>query len=259
MSDLDSNDLECPHCGATFYYELTHCPKCGRAIYPSDYDDYEEEEGETETEGWGIDPESLGASRPRKADAHPLVGLLVGAFVSGFMGIFLFFILDGIFQKAITASPTSLIRFIPLASVPLGAFLGGYVATAMNPKNALLNGLFVGLLSLGAAILIAAYQYDLAVEPLFRPETLPWWGFILLFAILGSLSRHRNVEEQTVQQLFTPRSEGQLYTELLTKVQFDRLTAESLIIYEQKRAPHATRFEWIQNAIDRWERDNRTK
>jgi hypothetical protein len=60
-----------------------------------------------------------------------------------------------------------------------------------------------------------------------------------------------------VQQLFKPRTEYELYTELLTKVQFDRETAESLIAYEQKRTPDGVRITWIQNAIDRWERDNR--
>ncbi|NUM45826.1 MAG: hypothetical protein HUU38_14070, partial [Anaerolineales bacterium] len=175
MSNLDSSDLECPHCGATFYYELTHCPKCGRAIYPSDFDDYEEDEGETEAEGWGVNPENLKATPRLKSTPHPLGGILMGSVVSNFIGIFLFFILENIFEKAITASPASLIRFIPLASVPLGAILGGYVATQMNQDRPLLNGISVGLLSLAATFLLTAYQYDLSTTPFFRPETLPWW------------------------------------------------------------------------------------
>lgn len=259
MSDLDSNDLECRHCGATFYYELTHCPKCGHAIYPSDFDDSEEEEGETEAEGWGINPENLKPSPRPKSPPHPLGGILMGSVGSNFIAIFLFFILENFFEKAITASPASLIHFIPLASVPLGAILGGYVAMQMNQDRPLLNGISVGLLSLPLTVLLTAYQYDLATEPFFRPETLPWWAAILLAAILGSYLPRRVIQTNTLQTLFTPRTESQLYTDLLTKVQFDRPTAESLIAYEQNRAPHATRFEWIQNAIDRWERDNRTK
>ncbi len=258
MSDLDSNDLECPHCGATFYYELTHCPKCGRAIYPSDFDDYEEEEVGTEAEGWGVNPENLKATPRLKSAPHPLGGILMGSVISNFIGIFLFFILENIFEKAITVSPASLIRFIPLASVPLGAFLGGYVATQMNQAHRFLNGISVGLLSLAATFLLTAYQYDLATEPFFRPETLPWWAAIFLATLLGSYLPRRVVQTNTLQTLFKPRTEYQLYTDLLTKVQFDRPTAESLIAYEQKRAPRATRFECIQNAIDRWERDNRT-
>lgn len=251
MSDLDSNDLECPHCGATFYYELTRCPKCGRNLYPDD------DESESGADSWGVTPESLKSATPRNPVPHPLTGILIGSFLSGVIGLILFFTLNNLLSPAESSgSPT---RFLPLASVPLGAFIGGYIATAINQGFPIPSGIAVGLLSLAPALLITTYQHNLATESLFQPETLPWWTATLVLAILGSTLRQRTTPQPVIQQLFTPRTEDQLYTALLTKVQFDRPTAESLITYEQKRAPRATRFEWIQNAIDRWERDNRTK
>ncbi|GAB4581594.1 MAG: hypothetical protein Fur0022_43430 [Anaerolineales bacterium] len=248
MSSLDSNDLECPHCGATFYYELTHCPNCGRNLYPDD------EEPESDSDSWGVTPESLGS--PRNTPPHPLTGILIGSVISSILGLLLFFLLNNLLSPA--ESPDRLTRFLPLLSVPLGAFIGGYIAIAINERHPLPSGLTVGLLSLAPAFLIIAYQHDLATERLFQPETLPWWIATLLAALLGSFLRHRAHQQTALRQLFKPRTETQLYTALLTKVQFDRPTAESLIAYEQKRAPTGTRFTWIQNAIDRWERDNRT-
>ncbi len=248
MSDLDSNDLECPHCGTTFYYELTRCPKCGRNLYPDD------DEPEPPTSSWGVTPESLGSSS--KTPPHPIGGILLGSVLSSIIGIFLFFLLNNLFPTA--ESSTSPIHYLPLLSIPLGAFIGGYLATTFNQDHPLLSGFIVGLLSLAPALLITAYQHDLATEPIIQPETLILWTATILGAVSGSFLRHRTAPKTALQQLFKPRTEYQLYTDLLTKVQFDRPTAESLIAYEQKRTPRATRFECIQNAIDRWERDNRT-
>ena len=47
-----------------------------------------------------------------------------------------------------------------------------------------------------------------------------------------------------------------LYNDLLTKVSGDHLVAERLIEFEQGLAPDDNRVAWIENAIQRWERDN---
>ena len=49
----------------------------------------------------------------------------------------------------------------------------------------------------------------------------------------------------------------QLYRNLLRKSFGDKAKVERLIQYEATRAPGASRAEWIQSAIERWERDNR--
>jgi hypothetical protein len=48
------------------------------------------------------------------------------------------------------------------------------------------------------------------------------------------------------------------YNDLLERVAGDRFTADRLIEYEHQRAPRATRLTWIKNAIDRWDRDNKS-
>ena len=45
-----SSEIECAHCGESFYYELDRCPNCGRSVYSP-------EEDEDDGEIWGIDPE----------------------------------------------------------------------------------------------------------------------------------------------------------------------------------------------------------
>jgi predicted nucleic acid-binding Zn-ribbon protein len=49
-----------------------------------------------------------------------------------------------------------------------------------------------------------------------------------------------------------------LYNDLLQKVGGDRARVDRLIEFEQMQAPKSTRRTWIQNAIQRLDRDNRS-
>jgi predicted nucleic acid-binding Zn-ribbon protein len=49
-----------------------------------------------------------------------------------------------------------------------------------------------------------------------------------------------------------------LYDDLLQKVGGDKSVVERLLAYERQRRPEGTRFDWLQNAVQRWELDNRT-
>jgi len=49
-----------------------------------------------------------------------------------------------------------------------------------------------------------------------------------------------------------------LYNNLLQKVGGDRATVDRLIEFEQARAPKSTRKVLLQNAIQRWEKDNQS-
>lgn len=51
--------------------------------------------------------------------------------------------------------------------------------------------------------------------------------------------------------------EASLFDNLLHKVSGDRSVVERLIEYEKQLKPAATRLACLQNAIDRWERENR--
>lgn len=47
-----------------------------------------------------------------------------------------------------------------------------------------------------------------------------------------------------------------LFNNLLLKVGGDRAVVERLIEFERQQIPHANRTTWLQNAIERWDRDN---
>lgn len=53
------------------------------------------------------------------------------------------------------------------------------------------------------------------------------------------------------------RRERQTYAQLLRKAAGDRALVERLVNLERQRNPRATRLQWMQNALARWERDNR--
>lgn len=54
-----------------------------------------------------------------------------------------------------------------------------------------------------------------------------------------------------------PRKENQLYQDLLRKARGDEGLVGRLIEYERQRSPGSDRLKILQDAIDRWESDNR--
>jgi hypothetical protein len=52
-------------------------------------------------------------------------------------------------------------------------------------------------------------------------------------------------------------NQAELFNDLLRKVGGDRPTVERLIAYERQQLPQGNRLVWLENAIRRWERDNR--
>lgn len=53
-------------------------------------------------------------------------------------------------------------------------------------------------------------------------------------------------------------NQAALFNDLLAKVGGDRTTAERLIEFESQKNPQGNRIAWLNQAIQRWERDNRT-
>jgi hypothetical protein len=119
-------------------------------------------------------------------------------------------------------------------------------------------GGLVGVLALPAVVLLATYWVMVTPSLLF---SLP--GILLGFAtvvagIAGGWLNHRLVPENQAEEKFKVRGwEDLLYQDLLRKVRFNRSAADRLIEYERKQDPSANRLKLIQNAIQRWERDNR--
>ncbi len=73
-----------------------------------------------------------------------------------------------------------------------------------------------------------------------------------------SILRKIRGEPDPAQELFTGalREKG-LFEDLLRKVGGDRSAVERLIDYERQQRPGATRLTCLQNAIQRWEQENR--
>lgn len=53
-------------------------------------------------------------------------------------------------------------------------------------------------------------------------------------------------------------NQAELFDNLLVKVGGDRNKVERLIDFERQQYPQGNRLVWLKNAIQRWERDNRT-
>ena len=76
---------------------------------------------------------------------------------------------------------------------------------------------------------------------------------------LESVLRKLRREPHPAEELFTGAlREATLFDDLLRKVGGDRSTVERLIEYERGRRPNATRLTCLQNAISRWEQENRS-
>ena len=92
-------------------------------------------------------------------------------------------------------------------------------------------------------------------EPEQRPSVRPKNKFSLA---IESLVRKLRGERHVAEELFTgAMKEAVLFDDLLRKVGGDRSVVERLIEYERGQKPDATRLTCLQNAIRRWEQENR--
>lgn len=75
---------------------------------------------------------------------------------------------------------------------------------------------------------------------------------------IENILRRIRGEPHTAEELFSgAMREAILFDDLLRKVSGDRSVVERLIEYERAHLPHATRLTCLQNAIRRWEQENR--
>jgi len=237
MSDYPSNELECPHCGATFSYELTRCPNCGVNIYFPE----EEEDGEfSQTFSNFVDSFRL-----------PL-GILAGWIAA----IVLSFSLYLPIRFAFTVPQSQYVLYaIVVACIAAGTFAGGFVTVRVAKENVILDALLVGLVGIGIDIVILLREWG-NVLPF--PSVTLGWLLILAAGYVGAKVAEKVLQRATVETLFVvPPTEENLYQDLFIKVGYDHDIARRLIEYERQRAPQATRSQVLRNAIQRWERDNR--
>jgi hypothetical protein len=75
---------------------------------------------------------------------------------------------------------------------------------------------------------------------------------------IEAVMRKLRGESHPAEELFTgAMREAALFDDLLRKVGGDRSVVERLIDYERQQKPNATRLTCLQNAIQRWEHENR--
>ena len=88
-----------------------------------------------------------------------------------------------------------------------------------------------------------------------RPKFRPKSKFSLA---IESVMRKIRREPHPAQELFTgAMREAALFDDLLRKVGGDRSVVERLIEHERQQKPGKTRLTCLQNAISRWEHENR--
>ncbi|HET9913357.1 MAG TPA: hypothetical protein VFQ13_15790 [Anaerolineales bacterium] len=103
----------------------------------------------------------------------------------------------------------------------------------------------------GAYLINPFPHIDLNEQPPPRPKSkLALWFESVVRKIRG--------ETHYAEELFTGAlREAALFDDLLRKVGGDRSVVERLIEYERGQRPGATRLICLQNAIHRWEQENR--
>jgi len=101
------------------------------------------------------------------------------------------------------------------------------------------------------AYLVNPFPYiDLNEQPAPRPKSK--------FALwVESMMRKLRKDPHVAEELFSGAlREAALFDDLLKKVGGDRTVVERLIEFERQQKPNSTRLIYLQNAIQRWEREN---
>ena len=242
-----NNEIECTQCGKSFYFELSRCPNCGMRVHP--------DENPLEADlGWEVAP-SRDYFEELSRKLTPWIAVFLGLIASFLVASFGFFGLSRAFP---VFTDGQIGRVILLATTPLSAFLGGYLAAAIEKINPVRQGLGVGVSAILVAIILTAFERDLTVEPWIVGETIPWWLSIIFGGGLGGALWGRLRQDTMINALFSDfPDESELFRDLLAKVGHDTERVERMVDYEKKFMPNGTRRTLLESAIDRWNKDNR--
>jgi hypothetical protein len=234
---MDDNTFECPKCGAKIYPEMTRCPQCGQNMYPEDEESLLNEAGYA-TAGWST---TLG-------------GVLVGWMIAAGIALILNFVVATFVSPSMLGG---LGKSILVLAGLVGALVGGYVCAGVARQHPKLLGGVVGAITLPVLVLLATHWMEVTAGFLFSPTVLLAGLLTILAGLLGGWLNARFSQISDGKEKSPVHGwEDLLYQDLLHKVRFNRSTADRLIAYERKQDPQASRLKLIQNAIERWERDN---
>jgi hypothetical protein len=235
---MDNNTFECANCGSMIYPEMMRCPQCGQSVYPVD-DEIADIESETR------------AIRLGKTLGIVLIGWLVA---SGIATVIHFIIAEFVAPPFIP----DLAKFILYLAGALGSLVGGYVCAGLARQNVKLLGGLVGVLSLPVSVLLATHWVNVKLAIQLNPVLFIIGLLIIIAGVCGAWIYEIFSNKEDWQEKWKVRGwEDILYQDLLRKVRFNGSAADRLIDYERKLDPQASRLKLIQNAIERWESDNR--
>ncbi len=234
---MDDNTFECPSCGAKVYPEMTRCPQCGQPMYPEDEE--EPVEADASSPGW-----------------IPILGaLLIGWLIAGGIAFVIHFIVAGF------ASPGTMGGFgtaLLLFAGPIGTIVGSYVAAGIDHRYSRWLGLLIGILALPVLVVLATHWEVINLRFILNLWVVLSGLATVLAGVLGGWLNDKLTRDTGWKERWQVRGwEDFLYQDLLRKVRFNGSAADRLIEYERRQDPQADRLKLIQNAIERWERDNR--
>jgi len=235
---MDDNTFECPNCGAKIYPEMTRCPQCGHNMYPEDEIDTTPEEG-TGAASW----------------TSLVGGVLIGWIVASGINLVLHIIVANFTNPSNLGGLSQAVLFF---AGPVGAFVGAYVCAIIARQLRKLLGAAVGLGSLPVLALLFTHWYEITWNLILSPAVLVMSIITILTGAGGGWLNEILSDRSGWQEKWRVRGwEDMLYQDLLRKVRFNGSIADRLIEYERNQEPQASRLKLIQNAIERWERDNR--
>ena len=250
---MEDNTVDCPRCGEVFSLEFTRCPKCGLNLYPED----EEDAG-----GDGSHPEAAGEQPAVAGEA--LWGLILGCILAGAVSFMLHMLAS---QAEGAAGLPPAWQAALFLSGPLGALVGGAATGSMAGRGR------AAAAGLGALVGVATAALGVLLETRWRLVTLPvileapmllQYALCILLGALGGWLKGRSdaVFHAGGLPASAPEVKGMswedlMYRDLLTRVRFNRTTAERLVEYERRLAPDADRYTLLKNAVDRLDRDRR--
>lgn len=237
MSKENYNEIECARCGGVFYMELTRCPHCGVNIYEPD-----------------DQPSAQNNALSNVADALRLpFSIFAGWLIAVLIGLLLYIPI----RLALTESPAEIsLVLLATGTLSVGAFAGGFLYQRMSQQRSKFGN--VSLILFSVLIGVIVFLSEGGSTFLWKP--LPILSLLIIGAasFFGCKVADKILRQIMIDDLFAPVVESQKrYEELLVKVGHDRNVAERLIEHERGVTPKATRNLLIENAIKRWERDNR--
>jgi hypothetical protein len=226
--------MECARCGGIFHIEENHCPHCGVNIYEPDD---------------GLHPKDDALSNVKNALRFPFA-IFAGWLITTFIGLLLYIPIRIAQTTEISQISTAIIATLTLS---LGAFAGSFIYQRIEQGKSVFGILSQILFSALLGILVFLTEKNLWTAPAMT-------GLLVISAtsFLGIKTADKMLRKAMINDLFAPVVESQKrYEDLLVKVGHDREVAEHLIEHERSITPKATRKLLIENAIQRWERDNR--